>query len=431
MSVDPAAVNLTQQDEAHLLRALMLAERGLYTTDPNPRVGCVIADRHGIVGEGWHERAGEPHAEVLALRAAGERARGADVYVTLEPCSHTGRTPPCADALIAAGITRVWCCTADPNPKVAGSGIERLRAAGIEVTVGAFSAQARALNPGFFSRFERHRPYVRLKMAMSLDARTAPGVPAPAIATPANATPAGATPAGATPGRPRATGSGQVWISGEASRADVQTWRARSSAVLTGSGTVLCDDPKLNVRLNYGPWVRQPLRVVLDTGLRCRPGAQIFQDGGALTFAAYDAQGSSAPNVERVARAVGGLDLDAVLARLAALEINELLLECGARLAGAFLAKGLVDEMVLYVAPGLMGENAAPLAYLGGGAPSGGAPRDGTPWGGATRDGAPRDGAPRDAALGADASALSRPFEFSDVRRVGDDVRLVLTSRKN
>jgi diaminohydroxyphosphoribosylaminopyrimidine deaminase/5-amino-6-(5-phosphoribosylamino)uracil reductase len=278
--------------------------------------------------------------------------------------------------LIAAGVARVWCCTADPNPKVAGSGIERLRAAGIEVAVGAFGAQARALNPGFFSRFERRRPYVRLKMAMSLDARTAPGGPAPA-------------------------NTGQVWISGEASRADVQTWRARSSAVLTGSGTVLCDDPKLNVRLNYGPWVRQPLRVVLDTELRCRRGAQIFQGGGALTFAALDAPESGALNVERVARAPGGLDLDAVMAKLAALEINELLLECGARLAGAFLSQGLIDEMVLYVAPSLLGHDAAPLVYLGGGA------------------------------HGADGSAPVSQFEFSDVRRVGADVRLILTSRKN
>jgi diaminohydroxyphosphoribosylaminopyrimidine deaminase/5-amino-6-(5-phosphoribosylamino)uracil reductase len=366
MSAHPAAAaQLSARDQAHLRRALELAELGLYTTDPNPRVGCVIADDEGVVGEGWHVRAGEPHAEVLALRAAGARARGANVYVTLEPCSHTGRTPPCADALIAAGVARVWCCTADPNPKVAGSGIERLRAAGIEVSVGAFGEQSRALNPGFFSRFERHRPYVRLKMAMSLDGRTAPA------------------------------NGGQVWISGEASRADVQTWRARSSAVLTGSGTVLCDDPKLNVRLNYGPWVRQPLRVVLDTELRCRPDAKIFQEGGALIFAALDASGSGALRFERVARAEGGLDLDAVIARLAALEINELLLECGARLAGAFLAKGLIDEMVLYVAPSLMGHVAAPLVYL------------------------------------ADTPALASRFEFSDVRRLGDDVRLVLTSRKN
>ena len=406
MSVASAAASVTVQEEAHLRRALMLAERGLYTTDPNPRVGCVIADGQDVVGEGWHVRAGEPHAEVLALRAAGERARGANVYVTLEPCSHTGRTPPCADALIAAGVARVWCCTADPNPKVAGSGIERLRAAGIEVCVGAFGEQARALNPGFFSRFERHRPYVRLKMAMSLDARTAPGGPAPAAAAVVCTAPGG---------------SGQVWISGEASRADVQTWRARSSAVLTGSGTVLCDNPKLNVRLNYGPWVRQPLRVVLDTELRCSPGAQIFQDGRALTFAALDAPGSGSVEVERVARAAGGLDLDAVIARLAALEINELLLECGARLAGAFMSKGLVDEIVLYVAPSLMGQDAAPLVYLGAGAP-----RDG-----ARGDRERRDGERRDGEQGADASGLSRPFEFSDVRRVGDDVRLVLTSRKH
>jgi len=368
-----AAANLSAQDEEHLRRALALAGRGLYTTDPNPRVGCVIADAGEIVGEGWHVRAGEAHAEVLALRAAGQRARGATVYVTLEPCSHTGRTPPCVEALIAAGVARVRCCTTDPNPKVAGSGIERLRAAGIEVSVGAFEAQARALNPGFFTRFERHRPFIRLKMAMTLDGRTAPAAAA----------------AGPAP-------ESQVWISGEASRADVQTWRARSSAVLTGSGTVRSDDPKLNVRLNYGPWVRQPLRVVLDTELRCRPEAQIFRDGGALRFAALDAPAGGQANVERVARAAGGLDLDQVVARLAALEINELLLECGARLAGAFLAKGLVDELVLYVAPSLFGENAMPLAYLG-----------------------------------ADTPALASQFEFSDVRRVGDDVRLVLTARKH
>jgi diaminohydroxyphosphoribosylaminopyrimidine deaminase/5-amino-6-(5-phosphoribosylamino)uracil reductase len=356
-----------------LRRALELAELGMYTTDPNPRVGCVIADGEEVLGEGWHVRAGEPHAEVLALRAAGPRARGADLYVTLEPCSHTGRTPPCADALINAGVARVWCCTTDPNPMVAGSGIARLRAAGIEVSVGAFERNARALNPGFFSRFERHRPYIRLKMAMSLDARTAPA------------------------------GGGQVWISGEASRADVQAWRARSSAVLTGSGTVRGDDPQLDVRLNYGPWVRQPLRIVLDTELGCRADAKIFRDGGALTFAAIDTPDDADPKaegarrVERVPRAPGGLDLDAVIARLAALEINELLVECGAHLAGSFLAKGLIDEMVLYVASSVMGENAAPLAYFH----PGGA-----------------------------AAELTHKFAFSDVRRVGDDVRLVLTSSK-
>jgi diaminohydroxyphosphoribosylaminopyrimidine deaminase / 5-amino-6-(5-phosphoribosylamino)uracil reductase len=367
VSADPTAY-----DRAHIERALALAERGLYTTDPNPRVGCVIADQQRVLGEGWHTRAGEPHAEVYALRAAGPQARGASVYVTLEPCSHIGRTPPCADALIAAGVRRVVCCTTDPNPKVSGAGMERLRAAGIEVSAGLYAREARALNPGFFSRFERRRPYIRLKMAMTLDGRTA------------------------------AAAGGQIWISGEASRADVQTWRARSSAVLTGSGTVLSDDPRLDVRLNYGEWVRQPLRVVLDTHLSCLPEAKIFRGGGGLAFAAPDAAPNSDIKVERVPLAPGGLDLDAVLARLAVLEVNEVLLECGARLAGAFVAQGLVDEIVLYVAPSLMGELAAPLVHLGG------------------------------VSLDAATVPLTGPnFEFIDVRRVGDDVRLVLSLRKH
>src|ERR1700736_5009422 len=210
------------RDQAHMARALILAARGLNTTDPNPRVGCVVVRDGRILGEAWHERAGEAHAEVLALRAAGPQARGATVYVTLEPCSHTGRTPPCADALIAAGVARVLCCTVDPNPKVAGGGLERLRAAGISVSVGMLAAEARDLNAGFFSRFERGRPFIRLKLAMSLDARTAPA------------------------------SGGQAWISGEAARADVQGWRARSGAVLTGAGTVRTDDPRLDVRLAYG-----------------------------------------------------------------------------------------------------------------------------------------------------------------------------------
>jgi len=314
------------------------------------------------------------------------------VYVTLEPCSHTGRTPPCADALIAAGVRRVVCCTADPNPKVAGGGFDRLRAAGIEVSTGVFAHEARALNPGFFSRFERHRPYIRLKMAMTLDGRTA------------------------------AAAGGRVWISSEASRADVQTWRARSSAVLTGSGTVLADDPRLDVRLDYGPWVRQPLRVVLDTQLACPPEAKIFRDGPALAFAALDAMRDpqspgAAINVERMPRAPGGLDLGVVVARLAALETNELLLECGARLAGAFVSQGLVDEFVLYVAPSLMGELAAPLLHLG---------ID------ATQDGAaPTGAAEAEAPEIRTAPPRLSKFEFNDVRRIGDDVRLVLTLRKH
>jgi diaminohydroxyphosphoribosylaminopyrimidine deaminase/5-amino-6-(5-phosphoribosylamino)uracil reductase len=364
-----------EQDLAHLSRALELAARGLYTTDPNPRVGCLLVVGNATLGEGWHVRAGEPHAEIHALRAAGESAKGATAYVTLEPCSHTGRTPPCADALIAAGVARVVCCSADPNPLVAGSGVERLRRAGIEVTVGPLESEARRLNAGFFSRFERRRPFVRLKMAMSLDARTAP------------------------------PDGGPVSISGEASRADVQTWRARSSAVLTGSGTVLCDDPRLDVRLKYGSWVRQPLRVVLDTERACPADARIFHDHGALVFAAHDAAHDAAQHaagagraaagqhrpVERVPRAAGGLNLHAVLRRLAELQVNELLVECGPRLAAGFVALGLVDEWLLYLAPHLLGADAAPLLRL-------------------------------------DAAALPRgaAFEFRDVQRISEDLRLIL-----
>jgi diaminohydroxyphosphoribosylaminopyrimidine deaminase/5-amino-6-(5-phosphoribosylamino)uracil reductase len=354
------------QDRAHMTRALELAALGLYTTDPNPRVGCVVANAGGVLGEGWHVRAGEPHAEVLALRKAGLQARGATLYVTLEPCSHTGRTPPCADAVIAAGVARVVCSTRDPNPKVAGAGIERLQRAGIAVEVGLFADEARRLNVGYFSRHERGRPYVRLKLAMSLDGRTAPA------------------------------GGGRMWISGEASRADVQTWRARSSAVLTGAGTVRTDDPQLNVRLSYGPWVRQPLRVVLDTMLTSPRGAKIFNNGGALVFAAAEAPLGSFKDleVERIPRAGGGLDLDAVLQNLTAREVNELLLECGPTLAGAFVAKQLVDELVLYAAPKVLGCDAAPLMSikLGNHLPD---------------------------------------FEFRDVQPMGEDVRLILKLKKS
>ena len=356
---------ITQHDEALLRRALSLAERGLYTTDPNPRVGCVIARDGQVVGEGWHERAGGPHAEVHALQTAGERAHDATAYVTLEPCSHTGRTPPCADALIAAGVSRVVCCTTDPNPKVAGQGTEKLRAAGIQVAVGALADEARRLNCGFFSRFERQRPYVRLKMAMSLDGRTAPA------------------------------GGGVLWISGEASRRDVQHWRARSSAILTGSGTVRIDNPRLNVRLQYGSYVRQPLRVVLDTDLATPKDARVF-GGDSLIFAAADARGDAADRVvKRVARTPGGLDLHVVLSDLATLEVNELLLECGATLAGAFLAEDLVDEMVLYVAPCFMGADAAPLVKL----------------------------------AGLDPLQFGSRFEYRPAESVGEDLRLVLVRK--
>jgi diaminohydroxyphosphoribosylaminopyrimidine deaminase / 5-amino-6-(5-phosphoribosylamino)uracil reductase len=357
---------MTAQDRSHLVRALDLAARGLYTTDPNPRVGCVIATAERIVGEGWHARAGEPHAEVFALRAAGPLARGATAYVTLEPCSHTGRTPPCADALIAAGVARVVCCTRDPYPKVAGGGIERLRQAGIAVDVGAFADEARRLNVGYFSRHERGRPYVRLKMAMTLDGRTAQ------------------------------PGGVQTWISGEASRADVQTWRARSSAVLTGVGTVRSDDPQLNVRLNYGPWVRQPLRVVLDSLLTAPRTARIFRDDEALIFAAAEAPLGSFKDlkVERIPRGARGLDLEAVLQNLTAREVNELLVECGPTLAGSFIARQLVDELILYVAPKVLGDDAEPLLRL--------------QVGGAALPG----------------------FEYRNVQQLGDDMRLTLKLKK-
>jgi len=367
-AVQTQAEPMTVQDRAHMARALELAERGLYTTDPNPRVGCVLVREGRVIGEGWHVRAGEPHAEVLALRAAGPQARGACAYVTLEPCSHTGRTPPCADALIAAGVARVMCSSVDPNPKVAGTGIERLRAAGIDVTVGVLAAEARDLNPGFFSRFERGRPWVRLKLAMSLDARTAPAA------------------------------GGQRWISGDAARADVQNWRARSGAILTGAGTVRVDDPRLDVRLTYGSWVRQPRRVLLDPMLTCAENANLFRGEGALVFAAMDApvRLHGAATVERLPRAAGGLDLHAVIRRLTELEVNELWIECGPRLAGAFVQLHLVDEFVLYVAPTLLGADAAPLLHVSGLGPPGSLPT----------------------------------FEFRDVRRIGADLRLILTPEK-
>jgi diaminohydroxyphosphoribosylaminopyrimidine deaminase / 5-amino-6-(5-phosphoribosylamino)uracil reductase len=351
-----------------MARALELAELGLYTTDPNPRVGCVLVRDGQVVGEGWHSRAGEPHAEVMALRAAGGRARGAVAYVTLEPCCHTGRTPPCADALIAAGITRVVCAVVDPNPKVAGGGVKHLEAAGIGVTVGLLAERARALNIGFFSRFERGRPFIRLKLAMSLDARTA-------------------QPSG-----------GRAWITNEASRADVQVWRARSSAILTGAGTVRVDDPRLDVRLDYGPWVRQPLRVVLDTELTCAPASKVFLDCHALIFAASDApeRGGVPVRTERVPRSARGLDLEAVVAHLARLEVNELLVECGPRLAGAFLEANLVDELILYVAPHFLGMDAPPLAAL----------------------------------AGVENMRHLARFEFHDQRLIDSDLRLVLTPKR-
>ncbi|WP_062537734.1 bifunctional diaminohydroxyphosphoribosylaminopyrimidine deaminase/5-amino-6-(5-phosphoribosylamino)uracil reductase RibD [Mizugakiibacter sediminis] len=321
-----------------MARALRLAARGLFTTQPNPRVGCVLAHGERVVGEGWHARAGEPHAEVHALRQAGADARGATAYVSLEPCAHHGRTPPCADALVAAGVARVVVAAEDPNPRVDGRGLEKLRAAGIAVECGLMREAARELNCGFFSRLERGRPWLRLKLAMSLDGRTA-----------------------------LADGASK-WITGEAARADVQRWRARSSALLTGSGTVLADDPRLTVRLPEGAGCVPPLRVVLDRTLRTPASAHVLDaDAPTLLLHAPDAARPAhvaAVECAAVATRDGRLDLEAALRLLAAREVNELQVEAGPTLAGALFAAGLVDELLLYVAPVLLGDAARPLLAL-------------------------------------------------------------------
>lgn len=349
MSVDPGPV--TTADLAHMARALQLAERGLYTTDPNPRVGCVLVKDGQVIGEGWHRRAGEPHAERLALDAAGAAARGATAYVTLEPCCHHGRTPPCTDALLAAGVARVVVAMEDPNPLVRGRGLERLRASGVAVLTGVLEGPARALNPGFTRRMRCGRPWVRLKLAASLDGRTA-----------------------------LANGDSR-WITSEVARRDVQWLRARASAVVTGIGTALADDPSLNVRLEprefpaLGPDdpVRQPLRVVVDSHLRMRDTARMLPLPGATLIATTrdDPRAISRMTLAGAevwvgpADAAGRVDLGALLAYLGSRECNEVLIETGPTLAGAALAAGLVDELILYLAPHLMGDTARGLFDLG------------------------------------------------------------------
>lgn len=322
-----------------MARALQLATRGLETTDPNPRVGCVLVRDGEVVGEGWHARAGGPHAEAVALAAAGERARGATAYVTLEPCDHHGRTPPCSLALIDAGVARVVYALRDPDPRVRGNGDERLRRAGIDVSSGLMSEAAAELNAGYISRLVAGRPLVRVKLAASLDARTA-----------------------------LASGESR-WITGEEARADVHAWRARSSAVLTGIGTVLADDPRLDVRL---PGVeRQPWRVVLDPALRLPPTANLLRQGSRVLVLCANADPVARRALEDRGAAVaevpasgGGLDLHAVLARLAQMQMNEIWVEAGARLAGAFVEAGLCDELVVYLAPTLLGSDARGLLAM-------------------------------------------------------------------
>lgn len=344
-------------DHRFMARALQLARRGLFTTDPNPRVGCVLARDGEIVGEGWHEQAGLPHAERNALSRAGAAARGATAYVTLEPCCHVGRTGPCTQALIDAGVRRVVGAMIDPNPLVAGQGFAELARAGISVLTDCMAAEAEALNPGFVMRFRHGRPFVRCKLAMSLDGRTA-----------------------------MSAGESQ-WITGPAARRDVQRLRAGSSAIMTGAGTVLADNPSLTVRreelfpeepnrevvIRQPPVIRQPLRVVLDPALSVPPKATILQPDPAPT-AVITVNGHPADRIEAV-RATGAqvatvpgtpeaLDLGCVMDYLADREINEVLLECGARLAGAMFRENLIDELFVYLAPVIMGSSARPLLDL-------------------------------------------------------------------
>ena len=336
-------------DAALMRRAIVLAERGLLTARPNPAVGCVIARDDKVVGEGYHERAGGPHAEVHALRLAGEAARGATAYVTLEPCAHYGRTPPCAAALVAAGVSRVVAAGLDPNPKVAGAGLAHLREHGIVAESGLLEAEARALNAGFLSRFERGRPWLRLKLATSLDGRTALG-----------------------------NGVSQ-WITGEAARQDVQLWRARSGAILTGADTVLTDDPAHTVRIMADGTpcaaeisdVPHPMRVVADTRLRTPATAQLLTQPGRVVIA----HGSRTTDREHLAQTGAellavpaddaGLKLDWLLTWLAQQDVNDVFTEAGPRLLGALLSAGLVDEVLWYLAPNLLGLNAREALAVG------------------------------------------------------------------
>ena len=330
-------------DRGYMARALALAARGLYTTSPNPRVGCVLVKDAAVIGEGFHERPGLAHAEVAALedaRRRGHDPRGSTAYVTLEPCNHQGRTGPCVDALLAAGVARVVAAIDDPYT-VAGGGAVRLRARGVDVTMGVLAEEAQAQNPGFFSRHRRGRPWVRTKLATSLDGRTA-----------------------------LADGTSR-WITGAAARADGHAWRARACAILTGVGTVLQDDPQLTVREVATP--RQPLRIVVDRHADTPPRARVLQGAPALVVTAGARNAAWPPGVETLALpdADGRVDLPRLMAELAAREINEVHVEAGAKLNAALLAAGLLDELLLYLAPAVIGdpargafERVAPLATL-------------------------------------------------------------------
>ena len=328
----------TALDYQFMARALQLAKKPLQAPHPNPRVGSVIVQDQQIVGEGFHPKAGLPHAEVFALLQAGDRAKGSTVYVTLEPCSHTGRTPPCANALIEANVQRVVIAAQDPNPKVAGSGIALLQQAGIQVEEGLLETQARELNKGFIKRMQSGLPWLRCKLAMSVDGRTA-----------------------------MANGESQ-WITGPHARRDVQHWRANVDAILSSRGTVAADNPKLTVRDLEVEELRQPLRVIVDSQLRTAEDAQLFSQPGKVLLACIDdtcaAVYGGKAEVVKLPASHDRVDLSALLHLLGSREINEVHTEAGAQLNGALLEAGLVDEMVIYVAPTLMGHKARPLFHL-------------------------------------------------------------------
>ena len=326
------------KDHEFMARALQLANNGRFTTDPNPRVGCVLVRDNVILGEGWHQKAGTDHAEVAALKTVTD-VRGATAYVTLEPCSHYGKTPPCCDALINAGIKRVVAAMQDPNPLVAGRGLEKLKANGIEVTVGVLESDARLLNRGFISRMTRQRPFVVSKLAMSLDGRTA-----------------------------MASGESK-WITSAQARADVHRLRAESSAIITGINTVLADDPALNARVDFA--LQQPIRIVLDSKLQTPVSAQMVKlSGRSLILTCSDdvvkqaALQAAGFEVYRLSDTNGRLNLTEVLQFLGAQQINQVLIEAGSILNGAFLSENLLDEMVIYVAPSIFGDQGRGLLHL-------------------------------------------------------------------
>ncbi len=371
--------NAQPSDREYMALALQLAERGLYSTDPNPRVGCVLVKNGAVIGTGWHKLAGSDHAEIDAIKNAREDVRGATAYVSLEPCSHQGRTGACCKALAAAGVSRVVAAMADPFPEVAGKGFEYLRSAGIEVVTPLLEDQARALNPGYVKRIELGLPFVRCKLAMSLDGRTA-----------------------------LANGDSK-WISGDDARRDVQKLRARSSAIVTGIGTVLADDPSLTIRageLDVGEvdlaLRHQPVRVVLDPELQIAPTARLFQqpgqtlvvcnDAGADRYAGLCGQGI---DIIKLAGADNSIDLVELLTLLAGRDCNEVLFETGATLAGSLIRSGMMDELVIYMAARLLGNDALPLARL------------------------PEIVSMNDAV----------DLEFADVRHIGADIRLTATVR--